>query len=86
MANLGVSMTLPSEDDFVEVSKNAPVQFGPGMRGAVVSVAKCRSPVTEESTGIPVGDYVIWVGILDDGKVVPKVVPEIWLRVVDSIV
>lgn len=78
-------MSLPEEDDFVEVSNEAPREFSPGKRGAVVSVAKCRSEVTEKTTGIPVGDYVIWVGVVVGGSVEAKVIPAEWLSVIDQI-
>lgn len=78
-------MTLPEEDDFVEVSEDAPEEFSPGKRGAVVSVAVCQSKVTEDSTGIPMGDHVIWVGVLNGGSVKAKVIPAKWLRVIDEI-
>lgn len=83
--NILSAMTLPKEDDFIEVSKDAPNAFTPGKRGVVVSVAKCRSKATEEATGIPIGSFVIWVGVLDGGSVDAKVIPAKWLRVVDQI-
>ena len=79
-----IAMNQPKEDDFVEVSKNAPSKYSPGARGVVVSVAECTSKVTEEATGIPVGDYVIWVGVVDGGSVEAKTIPAKWLSVVDQ--
>lgn len=78
-------MKQPQEDDFVEVSENAPVEFSPSKRGVVVSVASCKSKITEASTGIPIGEPVIWVGIVDGQEVKPKVIPGKWLTVVDQI-
>lgn len=78
-------MALPEENDFVEVLQDAPNKFSPGKRGAVVSVAKCVSNTTEQATGIPIGNYVIWVGVIDGGSVEAKVIPAEWLSVVDGI-
>ena len=75
---------LPEEDDFVEVLKGAPKEFSPGRRGVVVSVAKCLSKVTEKATSVPVGDHVIWVGIIDSGTAEAKVIPAQWLSVIDQ--
>lgn len=75
---------LPEEDDFVEVLKGAPKEFSPGQRGVVVSVAKCLSKVTEKATGVPVGEHVVWVGIIDSETVKAKVIPAQWLSVIDQ--
>lgn len=77
-------MRLPQEDEFVEVLEEAPDDYYPGRQGVVFSVAKCQSKITQKNTGIPVGDYVIWVGVVDEKKVKAKVIPAKWLRVISQ--
>lgn len=78
-------MAIPSEDDYVRVTDDAPSEYHPSKYGAVVSVAKCEADLTQKSTGVPIGDFVVWVGVdLGDG-VDLKVIPVEWLEVVDRI-
>lgn len=78
-------MAVPTEEDYVRIADDAPFEYHPSMYGAVVSVAKCDAELTQQATGVPIGDYVVWVGIHLGNDVELKVVPVEWLQVVDRI-
>lgn len=76
----GDTMTDFREDEFVRILDNAPSDYFPGETGVIVSIATCASPITERTTGMKIGELVIWVGI-DTGETVEAVVvPEQWLE------
>ncbi|MEP1144017.1 MAG: hypothetical protein ABJH52_09870 [Henriciella sp.] len=67
------------EDEFVQVLAKAPDKYGPGLVGIAISIAKCVHEDTVASTGIPIGDLVIWVGLDRGNGVEAIVIPSEWL-------
>lgn len=78
-------MAEPTEEDYVRIADNAPAKYHPSKYGAVVSVSKCGAEITRKSTGVPIGELIVWVGVDLGDSVEVKIIPVDWLEVVDCL-